>query len=88
MKPIFNIFIFIFSVLQSTGIPLSKNSKKSNYPKLPLKRELGFSSFSTFSIGVLVWIGWRKRYSPAFPVTGSSHPAFPLVMGLYKGVVW
>ena len=46
MKPIFNIFIFIFSALQSRFLPLSKYSKKSKNPK----QSFGFSSNSTFSI--------------------------------------
>jgi uncharacterized protein YfiM (DUF2279 family) len=82
MKPILSIFIFIFNELKAAGCHLSK---KSNYSK-NRKGDLGFSSFSTFSIGVGVGIRQGKfaadcvhGSSWALLTEGNSHRVCPLV---------
>lgn len=81
MKPILSIFIFIFNELKAE---IYRLSKKSNYSK-NRKGDLGFSSFSTFSIWVRVWIQQGKfsadcvhGSSPAFLFEGNSHRVGPL----------
>ncbi len=66
MKPKINYLLFTFNSLQSTHAPLSKNS---NYSK-NTNSESGFSSFSTFSIGVYqpgraANLGGRRGKCPA-----------------------
>lgn len=80
MKPKITYLLFKFNSLKSTHVPPSNYSKNSKN----IGSELGYSSFSTFSIGVYIRFKSRTGYHCRGPLEKKFHKG---AVELVKGVV-